>query len=156
LRVRISDTKADSLLVTARRDPRNLALLDVEIWLGEHRPAPDWAVWLADVQRVARGESQLGFWVGAAAAPGSYIVDFDVRGDPPGYRGIWRVLSHEPVVTSPQGSILLARRALHIDGRRLGSNQTWRRALGAARLAAGGGGRWKLQAFAEAFLRRRG
>ena len=137
----------------ARRDPCELAGLDVEIWLGEHDAAPEWAVWLADVQRVARGEGQLGFWVGEEAAPGSYVVDFDIRSDPPGYRGIWRVLSDEPVVECPQGSILLARRALHIEGRRLGSNQTWRRALGGARSVTGGGGRWTLQAFAEAFLR---
>jgi hypothetical protein len=140
--------------VLARRDPRGLAGLNVEIWLRVHVPPPEWAVWLADVQKVTRGEPQLGFWVDVEAAPGAYIVDFDARNDPPGYRGIWRVLADAPVIVSSHGSILLGRRTLRIEGRRLGSNQAWRRALAAARAANDGPGRWDLQTFAQSFLGR--
>jgi hypothetical protein len=140
--------------VLARRDPRGLAGLNVEIWLREHAPPPEWAVWLASVQKVTRGEPQLGFWVDVKAAAGAYIVDFDARDDPPGYRGIWRVLADGPVVVSSHGSILLARRVLRIEGRRLGSNQAWRRALAAARGANDGPGRWDLQTLAQTFLGR--
>jgi hypothetical protein len=153
LRGRQSNTP-ESLLVLARRDPRALAGFDVEIWLREPAPPPVWAQWLAGVQKVMRGEPQLGFWVGAEAAPGAYIVDFEARNDPPGYRGIWRVLDDDPVVASSHGAILLARRVLRIDGRRLGSNQAWRKALAAARAANDGPGRWDLQTFAQTFLRR--
>jgi hypothetical protein len=145
---------AASLLVLGRRGPAALASLNVRIWLREHDPAPEWAVWLARVQQVARGERQLGFWVGAEAPAGSYIIDFEARSDPPGYRGIWRVLDDAPVVATSQGSILLARRALKIEGRRLGSNQAWRRALAVARVTTGGSGCWDLQPFAETFLQR--
>ncbi|HZZ87584.1 MAG TPA: hypothetical protein VFE13_04545 [Caulobacteraceae bacterium] len=144
-----------SLLVLARRGPDALAGLDVRIRLRVQAAAPEWAVWLVGVQQVLRGEAQLGFWIGAEAAPGSYIVDFEMRRDPPGYRGIWRVLDEAPVAASAEGSILLARRSLSIDGRRLGSNQTWRRAVGLAQSTAHGAGDWDLQTFAERFLRHR-
>lgn len=144
-----------SLLVLARRDPAALAAFDVRIWLRDHVQSPEWAVWLARVQQVTRGERQLGFWVGAQALPGSYIVDFDACRDPPGYRGIWRVLDDAPIAASSDGAILLARRVLTIDGRRLGSNQAWRRAAAVARMATKGSGSWKLQTFAEMFLQRR-
>lgn len=144
---------SDSLLVLARRDPCMLAGFNVRIWLREPGQVPEWAVWLARVQQVARGERQLGFWVGAEAAPGTYIVDFDARRDPPGYRGIWRVLDDAPVAASSDGAILLARRVQRIDGRRLGSNQAWRRAAAAAGAAASSGD-WDLQTFAERFLQR--
>jgi hypothetical protein len=149
------DSAAASLLVMARRDPALLAQLNVQIWLGEHAPPPAWAFWLAQVQQVTRGVAQLGFWVGGEAAPDSYIVDFDTRAEPPGFRGIWRVLSEAPVAVCDDGAILLARRVQRIEGRRLGSNQAWRRAAGAARWSAGGTGRWDLQTFAEQFLERR-
>jgi hypothetical protein len=146
--------QAASLLVLARRDPGALAGFDVRIWLREHVLGPEWAVWLARVQQVTRGEPQLGFWVGAQAPPGTYIVDFDARRDPPGFRGIWRVLEDAPTPLCSDGAILLARRALTIDGRRLGSNQAWRRAAAAARAATKGSGSWDLQTFAERFLQR--
>lgn len=145
---------AASLLVLARRDPSALAGFNVRIWLRDHGQSPEWAVWLARVQQVTRGELQLGFWVGTQAPPGSYIVDFDAQRDPPGYRGIWRVLDDAPVAASSDGAILLARRVLTIDGRRLGSNQAWRRAAAAARAATKGSGSWDLQTFAERFLQR--
>jgi len=145
---------ADSLLVLARRDPSALAPFNVRIWLRDHVPSPEWAVWLARVQQVTRGEPQLGFWIGAEAPPGSYIVVFYALRDPPGFRGIWRVLDDAPVAASSDGVILLARRALTIDGRRLGSNQAWRRAAAAARAATKGSGSWDLQTFAERFLQR--
>jgi len=146
------DDTAASLLVLARRDPQALGAFGVQIWLRDPAPPPEWAIWLAHVQQVARGEPQLGFWVGAEASPGSYIVDFDAQGDPPGFRGIWRVLDDAPLAATSDGSILLARRTLRIEGRRLGSNQTWRRAAAAARTATGGPGRWDLRTFAERFL----
>ncbi len=145
-----------SLLVLARRDPGALSAYQVRIWLREHAPPPEWAVWLAQVQRIARGDPQLGFWVDADAPAGTYIVDFDTRSDPPGFRGIWRVLDADPVVEIAEGSILLARRALKIDGRRLGSNQAWRRAVSTARSTDGAPASWALQPFAERFLQRSG
>jgi hypothetical protein len=149
----VADT---SLLVLARRDPGALSAYQVRIWLREHAPAPEWAVWLARVQRIARGDPQLGFWVDADAPAGTYIVDFDARGDPPGFRGIWRVLDADPAVEIAEGSILLARRALTIEGRRLGSNQAWRRAASMARSSDGAPRSWELQPFAERFLQRPG
>jgi hypothetical protein len=143
-----------SLLVLARRDPAALARFDLQIWLREPVPPPAWAVWLARVQQVARGEAPLGFWVGASAAPGAYVVDFDVRRDPPGFRGIWRVLDEAPVAETSEGSILLARRTQRIDGRKLGSNQTWRRAVAAAHASRPAQDCWDAQAFAETFLAR--
>jgi hypothetical protein len=124
------------------------------MWLRDHASPPAWAVWLARVQQVSRGEPELGFWDGAEASPGSYIVDFEARRDPPGFRGIWRVLHDRPVVTSSDGAILLGRRVQRIAGRRLGSNQAWRRAAGVARAAVGGAGCWDLETFAERFLHR--
>jgi hypothetical protein len=146
---------AASLLMLARREPSALAGLDVRIWLRDHVPPPRWAAWLARVQQVARGEAQLGFWVGAEAAPGTYIVEFDARRDPPGFRGIWRVLDDDPVAMISEGSILLARRTQRIEGRRLGSNQAWRRAVAAARASGNGQGSWDLQTFAPRFLQQR-
>lgn len=139
----------------ARRDPSALAGVEARIWLRDHVPPPDWAVWLARVQQVALGEAQLGFWVGAEAPPGSYIVDFETRRDPPGFRGIWRVLGEHSIATSPDGAILLARRVQRIEGRRLGSNQAWRRAVAAAHAVTHESGSWELQAFVERFLQRR-
>ncbi len=148
-----NDRSAASLLVLAQRDPSALASFEVRIWLSEHSPVPEWAVWLAHVERVSRGEPQLGFWIGADAPPGTYIVDFDTRSHPPGFRGIWRVLDDDPVSTCSEGLILLARRARTVDGTRLGSNQMWRRAAAGARKE--GIGRWDLQTFAARFLTRR-
>ena len=51
------------MLVLARRDLNALAAFEVRIWLRDPDPAPEWAVWLARIQQVARGEPQLGFWV---------------------------------------------------------------------------------------------
>jgi hypothetical protein len=60
----VTDT---SLLMLARRDPSALSAFRVQIWLREHAPAPEWAVWLAHVQRIARGDPQLGFRIDAGA-----------------------------------------------------------------------------------------
>jgi hypothetical protein len=140
------------LLVLAKRDSQLLASFDVRVWLREHARPPEWAVWLASLQRAIRGEPQLGFWVNGDAPAGSYIVDFDSRTDLPGFRGIWRVLDESPTVGTSDGVILMGRRVSRIDGYRLGSNQAWRRAAGAARLATGRSGRWDLQTFAKRFL----
>lgn len=138
----------------ARRHPEALAGVDVRIWLRDHAPPPEWAVWLSRVQQVALGEPKLGFWVGAEASPGTYIVDFEARRDPPGFRGVWRVLDDRPVAACSDGAILLGRRVQRIEGRRLGSNQIWRRAAAAARATTDGPGSWELQAFAAKFLQR--
>src|SRR5580698_11639072 len=107
-----------SVLALARSDPPALAAFNVQVWLRDHTPPPEWAVWLARVEAVSRGEAQLGFWVGAEAAAGSYVVDFDARSDPPGFRGIWRVLDEAPAATGAEGRILLGRRVQRIEGRK--------------------------------------
>jgi hypothetical protein len=147
-------SEQSSLLRLARRDPSALAGIDARIWVHEHPPPPDWAIWLARVQQVARCESQLGFWVGAEASPGTYIVDFEARRHPPGFRGIWRVLDDRPVATCSDGSILLGRRVQRIDGRRLGSHQTWRGAVARAQATTDWPADSDLQAFVERFLQR--
>jgi hypothetical protein len=57
------------------------------------------------------------------------------------------------VAATSEGSILLARRTQRIDGRKLGSNQTWRGAAAAARASRPEQDRWEAQAF-ETFLAR--
>jgi len=71
------------------------------------RPAPGLVrpqVSALDPEGAPRGEPRLGFWVGADASPGAYIIDFDAGRDPPGYRGIpaLAVASARPAAPSAQ------------------------------------------------------